>query len=139
MRTLLSALESQTDLVIVDSPAALAVSDAVPLMQAVSGVVLIARMNQSTRDTIHRLQKMIIAAHGELLGVVATGVTSGPGYEKYSQEYYTVPAERKRPWKRRTPGSGDSFRATGAASAEPSSNGVKPLQIEKIDAGNVVE
>lgn len=90
MRALLSSLESQTDLVIIDTPAALAVSDAVPLMQAVSGVVLVARMNQSNRDTIHRLHKTIIAAHGEILGVVATGVTAGPGYEKYSREYYSM-------------------------------------------------
>jgi capsular exopolysaccharide synthesis family protein len=89
MRDLLTALEHQVDLVVIDTPAALAVSDAVPLMQSVSGVVLVARMNRSSRETIQRLQKIIVSAHGNLLGAVATGVTAGPGYEKYSQEYYT--------------------------------------------------
>jgi Mrp family chromosome partitioning ATPase len=74
--------------VIIDTPAALAVSDSVPLMQNVSGVVLVARMNKSKRDTLRRLRKIIDSAHGRLLGTVATGVTSGPGYEKYSQAYY---------------------------------------------------
>ncbi|HET9118850.1 MAG TPA: CpsD/CapB family tyrosine-protein kinase, partial [Pseudonocardiaceae bacterium] len=90
MRELLSDLESRFDLVVIDTPAALAVSDAVPLMQSVSGVVLIARMNRSSRDTIRRLHKIITSAHGMLLGTVATGVSSGPGYEKYSQAYYST-------------------------------------------------
>jgi Mrp family chromosome partitioning ATPase len=89
MRELVSDLESRFDLVVIDTPAALAVSDAVPLMQSVSGIVVIARMNRSSRDTVRRLLKIIISAHGMLLGVIATGVTAGPGYEKYSQAYYS--------------------------------------------------
>lgn len=99
MRRLIHTLEEQADLVIIDTPAALAVSDAVPLMQNVSGIVLIARMNRSSRDTVRRLQKIIIAAHGSLLGAVATGVTAGPGYEKYAQAYYapaSAPQSRRR-------------------------------------------
>ncbi len=88
MRRLIQTLEDRADLVIIDTPAALAVSDAVPLMQRVSGIVLIARMNRSSRDTVRRLQKIIIAAHGNLLGAVATGVISGPGYERYTHTYY---------------------------------------------------
>jgi capsular exopolysaccharide synthesis family protein len=88
MRQVIATLEDQSDLVIIDTPAALAVSDAVPLMPNVSGIVLVARMNRSSRDTVRRLQKMILSTNGLLLGTVATGVTSGPGYEKYSQAYY---------------------------------------------------
>jgi succinoglycan biosynthesis transport protein ExoP len=89
MRHLIQTLEDQADLVIIDTPAALAVSDAVPLMQTVSGIMLVARMNRSSRDTVRRLQKIIVSAHGQLLGIVATGVQTGPGYEKYSQAYYS--------------------------------------------------
>ena len=105
MRDLISTLEHKADLVIVDTPAALAVSDAVPLMQTVSGVVLIARMNRSSRDTVRRLHKIIASAHGRLLGAVATGVTSGPGYEKYSQAYYSSTAKHEKRGRRR--GKGD--------------------------------
>ncbi|HEX3801322.1 MAG TPA: polysaccharide biosynthesis tyrosine autokinase [Solirubrobacteraceae bacterium] len=94
MRDLIRTLEDQADLVIIDTPAALAVSDAVPMMQNVSGIVLVARMNRSSRDTVRRLQKIIVSAHGRLLGTVATGVTAGPGYEKYSQAYYSPAGER---------------------------------------------
>lgn len=89
MQRLLGELQSQSDLVIIDTPAALAVSDPLALVPGVSGVVIVARMNRSTRQTIRRLQKMIIAAHGTLLGVVATGVTAGEGYyEHYATKYY---------------------------------------------------
>jgi capsular exopolysaccharide synthesis family protein len=81
-------LEAESDLVIVDTPAALAVSDPVPLMRSVSGVVIVARMNHSTRQMIRRLRKIIDQARGKLLGVVATGVSAGPGYEHYNAKYY---------------------------------------------------
>jgi capsular exopolysaccharide synthesis family protein len=89
MQRTLRDLEAQSDIVIIDTPAALAVSDPLPLMGSVSGVVLVARMNNSTRETIRRLQRMIVSAHGQLLGVVATGVASGPGYEGYTPKAYT--------------------------------------------------
>jgi Mrp family chromosome partitioning ATPase len=88
MQDLLRELESQSDLVIIDTPAALAVSDPLPLMRMVSGVVLVARMNRSSRQTIRRLQRIIESASGTLLGVVATGVTASPGYDHYYPKYY---------------------------------------------------
>jgi polysaccharide biosynthesis transport protein len=89
MRNILRELEAQSDLVIVDTPAALAVSDPVPIMQNVTGVVIIARMSRSSRQTIKRLQNIIEQAHGHMLGVVATGTTAGPGYKHYYPSYYS--------------------------------------------------
>lgn len=96
MGSLLHTLEHRADLVIVDTPAGLAVSDAVPLMKSVSGVVLLARINHSSREAIHRLHKIISSARGQLLGVVATGVAPGPGYEHYSSGYYSAGKDGKR-------------------------------------------
>jgi succinoglycan biosynthesis transport protein ExoP len=126
MRELLSELESRFDLVVIDTPASLAVSDAVPLMQSVSGVVMIARMNRSTRDTVRRLQKIIISAHGQLLGAVATGVISGPGYEKYSNAYYST-TDRGSGRRRRRKGKNHVDPA--ASESSPASNGVASLKI----------
>jgi tyrosine-protein kinase len=88
MQQIIRQLESQTDLLIIDTPAALAVSDPLPLMRAVSGVVVVARVNSSTRQTIRRLQKIIESAHGNLLGVVATGASAGLGDAHYYPRYY---------------------------------------------------
>lgn len=88
MQGILHELESQSDLVIIDTPAALAASDPVPLMRGVTGVVIIARMNRSGRHAIRRLQGIVESAHGTLLGVVATGAGPSPGYGHYYPKYY---------------------------------------------------
>jgi capsular exopolysaccharide synthesis family protein len=131
MRELLSELESRFDLVVIDTPAALAVSDSVPLLQSVSGVVLIARMNRSTRDTVRRLLKIINSAHGKLLGSVATGVTSGPGYEKYSQAYYSQTGGRRG---RRKRIKNNNTVETVGHNGVPANNGVAALTTTSQDA-----
>jgi capsular exopolysaccharide synthesis family protein len=87
---MLRELGAEHDLVIIDTPAALAVSDPVPLMRHVSGIVMVARMNRSSRQNVRRLRKIIDQAHGKLLGIVATGVSAGPGYEHYHPTYYAT-------------------------------------------------
>lgn len=129
MRSLVRTLEDQTDLVVIDSPAALAVSDAVPLMQNVSGVVLIARMNRSSRETVNRLQKIILSAHAQLLGAVATGVTAGPGYEKYSQSYYGPTSGRRSRRRQRRAKSVDGATNGGVSALDRRTDGVAPLEI----------
>lgn len=96
---LLTELEGQSDLVVVDSAAALAVSDTLPLLQAASGVVLIARLNRSTKSGIRRLQQVITAASGTILGVVVTGASARGGYE-YGYGYAPPPKHRRLPFKR---------------------------------------
>lgn len=88
MVELIGHLEQQSDLVVIDTPAALAVSDALPLLQAGSGAVLVARMDRSTREAVRRLQRVVNKADGAFLGAVATGVTSGNRYTGYEYEVY---------------------------------------------------
>ena len=102
MARVLSEIEGRCDLAIIDTPAALAVSDALPLMRLVSGVVLVARMNWSGRDTVARLQKVIESAGGTPVGVVATGVTATLGYGYYSPRYYTQTGANGSKARRRT-------------------------------------
>ncbi len=90
MRALLQQLERHADLVIVDTPAALAVSDALPLLPAVSGVVMVVRMNQSSRAAVRRLQKVLFAAGATVVGVVATASTPGSGEYSGASGYYGV-------------------------------------------------
>lgn len=86
MRALLSELEGRSDLVIIDTAATLAVSDSLPLIQAASGLVMIVRMNRSSRAAVRRLQKVIASTHGTVMGTVATGtgaVMYGYGGDNY--------------------------------------------------------
>lgn len=89
---LLRRLESMTDLVILDTAAALSVSDTIPLLRQVSGIVVVVRLNESSIGAVRRLKKVIEGAHGTVLGVVATGSEAGAG--EYGQYYYY--ADRRR-------------------------------------------
>ena len=93
MRRIVQELEGQADLVILDSVAALAVSDALPLLRSVSGCVVTARMNRSSRAAVRRLQKMLESAHGTVLGVVATG--SGAAAGGYAAYQYSENGHRE--------------------------------------------
>jgi capsular exopolysaccharide synthesis family protein len=89
MRSLLSELSERSDIVLIDTPPLLAVSDVIPLLEQVSGVVLVARMDYTTRDAVRRAGQVISTARGEVLGVVATGARGGGlyGYEGYGYGY----------------------------------------------------
>ncbi|MEA2298010.1 MAG: tyrosine-protein kinase [Solirubrobacteraceae bacterium] len=87
MRALIRELESSADVVILDSTPLLTVSDSLPLLETVSGVVLIARVNSTSHDSLIRLQRVVATAGGEALGVVATGVTGASSYTSYGYGY----------------------------------------------------
>jgi polysaccharide biosynthesis transport protein len=90
MRSLLAELTERFDMVIIDSTPLLAVSDALPLVREASGTVLVGRMNRTQRDAFSRVRKMIVAAHGTVLGVVATGQEAAYlyGYGEYGSYGY---------------------------------------------------
>jgi capsular exopolysaccharide synthesis family protein len=97
LNTVLQTLEDRSDLVVIDTAAALAVSDSLPLIQAASGVVLVVRMNRSSRVAVRRIKKVIVSAQGAVLGVVATGSTrAAAGYG----DYYGKRGARWVPWRR---------------------------------------
>jgi Mrp family chromosome partitioning ATPase len=114
MEHVLAELERNSDLVIVDSAAALAVSDALPLLRWTTGVVMVARLNQTTRAGIRRLQKIITAANGKLFGVVATGAPTRFGYDGYGYGYKDSRA-RKRAIKKNGPPKGPDIYAADSS------------------------
>jgi len=87
MSTLLLTLSDEVDIVIVDTPPLLNVSDAVPLLEGVSGTVLVAKVGATTRDALGRVRQVIDKARGSVLGAVATGA-SGVGLYGYGEAYY---------------------------------------------------
>jgi tyrosine-protein kinase Etk/Wzc len=82
---LLAELSEMSDIVIIDTPALLAISDALPLLDQVSGTVLVARPDRTTRDALGRISQVISSAKGSILGVVAIGAKAGGlyGYSTY--------------------------------------------------------
>jgi capsular exopolysaccharide synthesis family protein len=74
MKALLETLTSRYDLVIVDAPPVLPVTDAAVLARLTDGAVLLARYNRVTRGGFSRAVALLRAADARLLGVVTTFV-----------------------------------------------------------------
>jgi Mrp family chromosome partitioning ATPase len=71
MADVMDQLESDFDFVIIDSPPLPILSDALPLVNRVSGVLAVSALGSSERDAIRQLPRLIGLAGGNLLGVVA--------------------------------------------------------------------
>jgi capsular exopolysaccharide synthesis family protein len=90
MSTVLAELSEQCDLVLIDTPPVLVVSDAFPLFDQVVGIVGVARLDRTERDPIKRAVEVTVNAGGRVLGMVATG---GKGGETYGYAYASAYGE----------------------------------------------
>jgi len=88
MKDLVEQLTGMCDLVIIDSTPLLTVSDSLPLVEVVSGVVAVARLNATSKDAVRRFERVISNAGGTLLGLVATGADTAGLYGRYGYGYY---------------------------------------------------
>jgi capsular exopolysaccharide synthesis family protein len=73
MAGLLQRATERYDLVLVDTPPALAVSDVTPLLSQVDGVLVVAWLGYTTRDHAADLRKLLGAGRARVLGVVLNG------------------------------------------------------------------
>jgi polysaccharide biosynthesis transport protein len=89
VRNLFGELAADYDLVLIDSPPLLSVSDAIPLVSSADGIVLVSRLGVSTQDSARRCIDVLSRVPGaNVLGVVANDVpkselTGGYGYYGY--------------------------------------------------------
>lgn len=83
MSSLLADLTRIADIVIIDSPPLLPVSDAVGLARQAASVVLVASVGTSHRSSLRRARQ-ILAAHPRVLGVVANRVARNATYASYA-------------------------------------------------------
>jgi capsular exopolysaccharide synthesis family protein len=89
MEALLEAADSIYDIVIIDTPPIGVVSDAIPLVHQVDGLLVINRMGVSRRDHAQALIKRFRGLNAHILGVVVNSYRapddSAYGYYQYSQ------------------------------------------------------
>lgn len=107
-RELLSKLESEFDIVLIDCPPALLTSEAQILAKHVDAAVVVTRANRDKRGMTGRVIRKIDGQRADLLGVVLNGVRSAAGgyfrknfrdFYRYSQQRGTAaqPLERSEP------------------------------------------
>jgi capsular exopolysaccharide synthesis family protein len=100
MQRLLDQLRESYDLIVVDTPPMAILADAFPLLPAMDGVMIVARLGHARRDVAERLRKALVNASAPTLGVVANGLRqregSAEGY--YAHTYYAErSADRPQP------------------------------------------
>lgn len=99
MRTLFGELRHRYDVVLVDSPPLLPVTDAAAMAPATDGVILVCRFRTTTGEQVRRAVTALDAVSAHLLGTVFTMVPrSGSGaYAQYSYHSETKRTERGLP------------------------------------------
>lgn len=90
MGEVLRDAERDYDFVVVDAPPAGVVSDAIPLIVSVSGVLVVTRLLLGTREQAEHLRDQLRNLHAPVLGLVVNAVDTrdayyGPGYAAASR------------------------------------------------------
>ena len=89
MEELLDELSQEFDVLVLDTPPALNVTDAVVLCQYVPGVILVIRSFTTQRKLAQRATELLARAQGKMVGVILNNVdVHRAGYYPYSSYYY---------------------------------------------------
>ncbi len=88
----LAALQAVADIVLIDSPPVLPVTDAAVLGTRVDATLLVARAGITTRRELHRAQEVLRQVDARLIGTVLNGAT-GEGAYGYTYGYQYAYAE----------------------------------------------
>ncbi len=100
MKNLLKQLQEDYDIVIIDSPPVIAVTDASILSTIVDGTLLVVYAGQTEKDAIKRATMMLSSVSARLLGTVLNGFDVqgiyGSYYYYYYHHYYG-PSKKKKP------------------------------------------
>jgi Mrp family chromosome partitioning ATPase/capsular polysaccharide biosynthesis protein len=93
---LLRSVAEEFDYTLIDTPPPLEVSDALPLLRLVDGIVIVARMGHTRTASANRLMQLLARTpSAPVLGVVANGV-SAKDIKKYGFSAYGGPSWRSR-------------------------------------------
>ncbi|PWK89586.1 capsular exopolysaccharide synthesis family protein [Lentzea atacamensis] len=102
MTDLLRQLESEFDLVILDAPPLLPVTDAALLSTCAGGAVVLASSGRVRRDQLSRALRSLEIVGARLLGVVLNMLPASPrtGATYYTNSYYTTTYRPRSRWRR---------------------------------------
>lgn len=93
MQEVLVELRDRYELVIIDTPPVTVISDTIPLLTKVDGVLVVVRMKKSTRDQTLAVRRQLDRVDASLLGVVANYVSDIDhryGYGEYGYSGHPV-------------------------------------------------
>jgi capsular exopolysaccharide synthesis family protein len=125
MAAILDQLSASTDVIIIDSPPLLPVTDAAVLAAKCDGVVLVTAAYETPRGALTRAKTILDVTGARVLGLVVNKSLNASGYYYYSGSYYGAgpTTEGSSPDKRRkgAKGRADALVPPPAAASDPSS------------------
>jgi capsular exopolysaccharide synthesis family protein len=83
MQELLARLGEEADVLVLDSPPVLAVTDAAVLARRVDGVLLVLRSGKTKRDHANKARALLARVNARLLGAVLTDAKADGALEQY--------------------------------------------------------
>ncbi len=86
----LQSITAQADIVLVDSPPALPVTDALVLSQRVDATVIVATAGTTTQRAAARAVEILRQVNAPVIGAVLNGVSEEGRYGSYSYRYYSA-------------------------------------------------
>jgi succinoglycan biosynthesis transport protein ExoP len=116
MREIIDDAYLRYELVVIDTPPMSAVSDAIPLMNMVSGVIVVGRLGRTTRDAAIHMASQLQNLEARTLGVAVNGVPM----RQLSYGYAYGPNEpTRRLWAEAGPSSGGQRTEASAGARRP--------------------
>ncbi|MFA0752717.1 MAG: hypothetical protein IMHGJWDQ_000479 [Candidatus Fervidibacter sp.] len=89
---ILGELRKRAEVIILDTPPALAVSDTALLIPHADGVLIVVVPDQTLRPMLRQLKEQVVLAQGQLIGAVVNKITPAQGsYYRYYHRYYGEP------------------------------------------------
>ncbi|MGV3721641.1 MAG: CpsD/CapB family tyrosine-protein kinase, partial [Actinomycetota bacterium] len=87
---LLEQLDERADVVILDSPPCIPVTDPLIVASRVDGVILVLQVGQTKKAAVKHAQELLFRARARLIGVVYNRVRQGKSGYYYYNYYYTA-------------------------------------------------
>lgn len=88
MQAILATMRQNADIVLVDTPPVLAVTDAAVLAPAIDGVLLVVRPGKTRATALRQTLDQLSQVNARILGVVLNGVVTRGSYYGYHYKYH---------------------------------------------------
>ncbi|QNR07501.1 CpsD/CapB family tyrosine-protein kinase [Macrococcoides canis] len=87
-KDLIKHLESYFDMIIIDTPPVLAVTDAVIMSTIVDGTIMVTNVETNNRNYLLKAKEVLLKSDANILGIVLNNVEKSTNDDYYYYEYY---------------------------------------------------
>ncbi len=98
MKALVTMFKNRYDMILLDLPPVIAVTDAAVLASATDGIIFVIKSGRNNQDEILRAKRLLEKVNGNVLGVVLNNVDARGDYSSYYYYYDQGSKRKKKRW-----------------------------------------